>query len=298
MWLPLVFQGQSPPQFARHQPRGHSLPFRMAHAPLSPLDTGYFISVSSLQAFLLCLSDLQLFSTPRLASWAYNGVASLLAVGGIVTGALMATTGTKVWKTADELLDMLAALAASTTPVTAQQLAALNVRTALLDRQTIAYRRFALAQFSFCAVILVFILLVNAAGAVLCVLMAGRVAEAEARLTGVGPCLSVELAESSSSSGVEDGDVYRGEVRGAAGAGRLTKKELEHLARPAKDKQDQEADGTVKERAHAVLAMKKALFDLRVVTTVVCFCCTVGLGFVVYIIVYTANDWFLSKPFS
>ena len=58
---------------------------------------GYFISLSSLQAFLLCLDDLQLYSMPRLTSWAWNGVACVLTIGGVVAGALMANAGTQLY---------------------------------------------------------------------------------------------------------------------------------------------------------------------------------------------------------
>jgi hypothetical protein len=91
IWLPLLAQGE---------PR--TVPSPPATCPVAKLTlaatecAGYFISLSSLQAFLLCLDDLQLYSMPRLTSWAWNVAALVLAVGGVVTGAMMADRGTQL----------------------------------------------------------------------------------------------------------------------------------------------------------------------------------------------------------
>lgn len=187
------------------------------------------------------------------------------------------------WHTASALLSILSSLAALPSPPTATQLADLDAHSARLSAHTAAFRRSAVAQFALVAAMIVCILLLNLGSAVLCGLMQGRIERAEARLVGGG---------------------WAGGA-GSGGRGRLSKRELERMARPKEEEvqedgagQGERPDETVKERAETVLAMKKALFDLRVVTTVVGFNGTVDLAFVVYIIIYSANGWLVSRSFS
>lgn len=142
---------------------------------------------------------------------------------------------------------------------------------------------------------------VNAGSWTLCRLMQGRVSAAEGRLAAARePCgTPLELATPSEElelgwDGATPLPTPTSGLFGSATA--LTRKQLLRMTKVGGE--DQEADGTVKERAEAVLAMKKALFDLRVISAVVGLTTFAQLVLFIYIMVFVAENWLLTKPFA
>jgi len=58
---------------------------------------GYFISRSSLHAFLICLADLNLFSMPRLVIYLFSGIAAVLTLAAIACSVCMAFDGSRLY---------------------------------------------------------------------------------------------------------------------------------------------------------------------------------------------------------
>ena len=145
----------------------------------------------------------------------------------------------------------------------------------------------------------------NAGSWTLCRIMQGRVAAAEARIAATReppaaagqPATALPTPSEESEANWESTSALPTPTSTLFGSGSvLTRKQLMRMIRLGGE--DQEVDGTVKERAEAVLAMKKALFDLRVISAVVGLTTFTQLALFTYIMVFVADNWLLTKPFA
>lgn len=164
-------------------------------------------------------------------------------------------------------------------------------------------------MYAFTSAILFVLAAVNAGSWVLCRLMQSRISAAEARLAGgsratAGGEAEVGLELEEGGGGFESGGTTpaatptSGSFFGGAGVGtqKVTRRELVRMTKVVLDNQG--VDGTVKERAEAVLAMKKALFDLRVISSVVGLTVIAQFIMFIYVLVFVAKNWLLTKPFK
>lgn len=201
--------------------------------------------------------------------------------------------------------------------VAIEQLVELAAGTAAVEHEKEQYHNLAIAVYSLITAILVVLVAVNAGSWALCQLMQGRISAAQARLASPND-LEVDLQPGRPGGGAGEAELSAGadEVEGgwdgptptptptssaffSLGAGHKVSVSRRELMRMTKvDSDDQGADGTVRERAEAVLAMKKALFDLRVISSVVGLTVVAQLMVFVYIMIFVADNWLLTRPFG
>lgn len=205
------------------------------------------------------------------------------------------------------MLDFLTELAAAE-EVSAAQFLELSTRTEAVDRLQRSYHNLAIAVYAVVTAILILLIAVNAGSWALCRLMQARISAAEARLAAArDPAAAYHDPPPTPTSSDELEFGWDGPSKLPAKltattlvlispSRKVSRRQLLRMTQAPDD--DQGADGAAREGAEAVLAMKKALFDLRVISAVVGLSSVAQLGVFVFILVFVINDWILTRPFG